>query len=75
MEDGELSEEDSDLAEMALRQGLSIEEMRLKMDAELGGVKKEDAEDVSFRPLICSFRSSPVRLHARACFTGHGIET
>ncbi|KAH8088177.1 SART-1 protein [Filobasidium floriforme] len=46
MEDGELSEEDSDLAEMALRQGLSIEEMRLKMDAELGGVKKEDAEDV-----------------------------
>jgi U4/U6.U5 tri-snRNP-associated protein 1 len=75
MEDGELSEEDSDLAEMALRQGLSIEEMRLKMDAELGGVKKEDAEDVSFRPLICSFRSSPVRLHARARFTGHGIKT
>jgi U4/U6.U5 tri-snRNP-associated protein 1 len=46
-EDGELSEEDEELAEMALRQGLSIEEMRLKMDAEMN-VKKENPEDVSW---------------------------
>jgi U4/U6.U5 tri-snRNP-associated protein 1 len=44
-EEGELSEEDEELAEMALRQGLSIEEMRLKMDAEM--VKTEAPEDVS----------------------------
>ena len=43
-EEGELSEEDEELAEMALRQGLSIEEMRLKMDAEM--VKTETPEDV-----------------------------
>lgn len=48
MEEGELSEEDEELAEMALRQGLSIEEMRLKMDAELA-VKKENTDEVSSR--------------------------
>lgn len=42
-------EEDEALAEMALRQGLSLEEMRLKMDADLQAheaVKQED-DDVS----------------------------
>jgi U4/U6.U5 tri-snRNP-associated protein 1 len=51
MEDGELSEEDDDLAEMALRQGLSLEEMRLKLDSELQ-VKEETKEDVSCKPLV-----------------------
>ncbi|KAJ9111365.1 hypothetical protein QFC19_001133 [Naganishia cerealis] len=46
MQDGEEEdEEDEQLAEMALRQGLSLEEMRLKMDAELqarNAVKEEE---------------------------------
>ena len=54
MEDGELSEEDEELAEMALRQGLSIEEMRLKMDAELS-VKKENTDEVSNEHLVMHF--------------------
>lgn len=48
MADGEgEDDEDEALAEMALRQGLSLEEMRIKMDAELRdseNVKKEDDE-------------------------------
>lgn len=49
MRDGEDDDEDEALAEMALRQGLSLEEMRIKMDADLHAheaVKQED-EDVS----------------------------
>lgn len=50
MRDGEEDDdEDEALAEMALRQGVSLEEMRLKMDAELQAheaVKKEE-DDVS----------------------------
>lgn len=46
-EDGELSEDDDELAEMALRQGLSIQEMRLKLDAELGnGIKQEEGDPI-----------------------------
>lgn len=47
MEDDDEPEEEVDeqLAEMALRQGLSIEEMRLKMDADLANVKAEDEGD------------------------------
>ena len=57
MEDGELSEEDEELAEMALRQGLSIEEMRLKMDAELS-VKKENTDEVSTEHFVATFFTS-----------------
>lgn len=52
MADGEVEDdEDEALAEMALRQGLSLEEMRIKMDAELReseNVKQEDEEVSAF---------------------------
>jgi len=46
-EDMDSEDEDEELAEMAAREGLSIEEMRLKIDASLveaANVKEEDAE-------------------------------
>ncbi|KAJ9095700.1 hypothetical protein QFC21_005572 [Naganishia friedmannii] len=49
----EEDEEDEALAEMALRQGLSLEEMRIKMDAELqerNAVKEEEDEFVITKP-------------------------
>ena len=49
MEDDDEPEEEVDeqLAEMALRQGLSIEEMRLKLDADLAKAEPEDDAEVS----------------------------
>jgi U4/U6.U5 tri-snRNP-associated protein 1 len=57
MEDDDEPEEEVDeqLAEMALRQGLSIEEMRIKLDADLAKAEQEDDVEVSGRRA----RSSP----------------
>jgi hypothetical protein len=57
-EDGEEDDEDETLALAALRQGMSVAEMREKMDAEL---VKEEEEDTSVR-LYLSF-SSPSPKH------------
>lgn len=43
-----IEDEDEELAEMALRQGLSLEEMRIKMDAELqASIKMEEQDEVT----------------------------
>lgn len=62
-------EVDEQLAEMALRQGLSIEEMRIKMDADLA--KEEPQDDAEVRRSACCATprrhapaADPLPLHA-----------
>jgi U4/U6.U5 tri-snRNP-associated protein 1 len=77
MEDGEEEEDEEDeiLAEMALREGLSLEEMRIKMDAAAQVKAEEEVRSVTFgaleRPFVltsaliprswCPNRSRPSR--------------
>jgi U4/U6.U5 tri-snRNP-associated protein 1 len=52
MEDGEEEEDEEDeiLAEMALREGLSLEEMRIKMDAAAQVKAEEEVRSITFGP-------------------------
>lgn len=59
-------EEDEALAEMALRQGLSLEEMRIKMDAELQERKavKEEEDEVRLYPSVTFHHADRLPLYS-----------